>query len=83
MLYEQALQHDADNSDALKGLARVYARQGQPDQGLALLEKAVASHADLAGKLSGPRADLLQEQAKAFVQAQRPGARHCAHWKPL
>lgn len=74
MLYEQALQHDADNSDALKGLARVYARQGQPDQGLALLEKAVASHADLAGKLAGPRADLLQEQAKAFVQAQRPGA---------
>ena len=73
-LYEQALQYEADNSGALRGLAYVYARSGQLDKGVALLEKAVASDTALADKLAGTRADLLQEQAKAFVQAQRPSA---------
>lgn len=73
-LYEQALQHEAGNSAALKGLASVYAHSGQPDKALALLEQAAATDATLAGALAGTRADLLQEQAKAFLQAQRPGA---------
>ncbi len=73
-LYEKALAHEADNSSALKGLANVYARSGQSDKALALLEKAAASDDTLAGKLAGVRADLLQEQAKAFLQAQRPSA---------
>ena len=73
-LYEKALTHEADNSTALKGLANVYARSGQSDKALALLEKAAASDDTLAGKLAGVRADLLQEQATAFLQAQRPSA---------
>ena len=73
-LYEKALTHEADNSTALKGLANVYARSDQSDKALALLEKAAASDDTLAGKLAGVRADLLQEQAKAFLQAQRPSA---------
>ena len=73
-LYEKALMHEADNSTALKGLANVYTRGGQPDKALALLDKAAANDATLAGKLAGVRADLLQEQAKAFLQVQRPSA---------
>ena len=73
-LYEKALQHEADNSTSLKGLASVYARSGQSSQAVLLLEQAAATDDTLAGKLAGTRADLLQEQAKAFLQVQRPSA---------
>ena len=73
-LYQQALRQEADNTSALTGLANVYVRSGQSDKAMALLERAAANDTALAGKLAGTRADLLQEQARTFLQAQRPSA---------
>lgn len=73
-LYQQALRQEADNTSALTGLANVYVRSGQSDKAMALLEHAAANDPALAGKLAGKRADLLQEQARTFLQAQRPSA---------
>lgn len=73
-LYEQALRQEPDNSAALKGLAALYARTGQPEKGLTLLEQAVTTDETLAGKLAGTRADILQGQAEALMEAQRPSA---------
>ena len=73
-LYEQALQREPGNGTALRGLAGVHARSSQPGKALALLEKAMAGDASLADKLLDTRVELLQEQAKDFLQAQRPSA---------
>lgn len=82
MLYEQALQHDADNSDALKGLARVYARQGQPDQGLALLEKRLPAMPIWLANWPARAPTCCKSRPKHLSRHNAP-VRHCAHWKPL
>lgn len=73
-LYQKALQHEANSSAAVKGLAGLYARTGRSAKALALLTEAAARDAALGKKLAGTQADILLAQADEHIEAQRLSA---------
>ena len=73
-LYLSALQLDASNSAAIKGLAGLYARTNRVAKALEILNEAAARDDALGEKLAGTQADLLIAQAEQDIQAQRLSA---------
>lgn len=71
---QQALELEPKNTSALRARASVYAKDGKPDQALALLEKAYQDDPDLAARLVDIRVELMREQASVDANANRMGA---------
>ncbi len=71
---QQALEVEPKNTSALRTLAGVHAKDGQPAQGLALLEKAYQDDPELASGLVDIRVELMREQASMDANANRTGA---------